>query len=307
MEGSVLGGGVIVMVVAALWLLYLVPGWYQNHRDNVSERDALRLNRALRVLAETSETPQEIRAELNAREVLVQARVARRSLRRRLAKQRQAQRQIERIEDEQQRQQRLSEKHQAQQLLADAKLMRRAELAKSAAKNRARRLAQGIAVIAGALLLGSLVFYFVGAVALGVISSAGSLSLLALTVWVLRRRAVVLRSQRAVPSAAEASAAVVTSRDAKPAAMPDIELPVSEWTPRKLPRPLSASTGSLSAAVLDAEQERDQTERAARESAYLERNRPPQLRPDQAKQLDPNDDDAVAAHVLELLRNRAAG
>ena len=60
MEGSFLGGGVIVAVVAALWLLYLVPSWYQSHRSNVAERDALRLSRAMRVLAGTSETPEEV-------------------------------------------------------------------------------------------------------------------------------------------------------------------------------------------------------------------------------------------------------
>ena len=81
MGGQVLGGGVIVLVAVVLWLVYLLPSWQGRHQFYAAERNAVRLNQALRILAETSETPQEVRLELNARTALAQQRLpVRRSL-----------------------------------------------------------------------------------------------------------------------------------------------------------------------------------------------------------------------------------
>ncbi|MCR2812961.1 large exoprotein [Microbacterium sp. zg.Y1084] len=80
MGGQVLGGGVIVAVAVALWLIYLLPSWYSRYQYEAAERNALRMNRALRVLAETSEAPEEMRLELNARTALAQQRLARQAL-----------------------------------------------------------------------------------------------------------------------------------------------------------------------------------------------------------------------------------
>ena len=57
----------VVLVAVVLWLVYLLPSWHGRHQYYAAERNAVRLNQALRVLAETSETPQEVRLELNAR------------------------------------------------------------------------------------------------------------------------------------------------------------------------------------------------------------------------------------------------
>ena len=76
MGGQVLGGGVIILVAVVLWLVYLLPSWHGRHQFNAAERNAVRLNQALRVLAETSETPQEVRLELNARTALAHQRLA---------------------------------------------------------------------------------------------------------------------------------------------------------------------------------------------------------------------------------------
>ncbi|WP_394279346.1 large exoprotein, partial [Microbacterium sp.] len=78
MGEQVFGGGVIVLVAALLWLVYLLPSWHERHQFEAAERNALRLNRALRVLAETNEAPEEVRLELNARTALAQQRLARR-------------------------------------------------------------------------------------------------------------------------------------------------------------------------------------------------------------------------------------
>ncbi|MFT4210461.1 MAG: large exoprotein, partial [Microbacterium sp.] len=80
MGGQIWGGGVIVLVAVALWLLYLLPSWHSRHQYNAAERNAVRLNQALRVLAETSETPAEVQLELNARTAMAQQRLARRAL-----------------------------------------------------------------------------------------------------------------------------------------------------------------------------------------------------------------------------------
>ena len=80
MGGQVLGGGVIVLVAVLLWLVYLLPSWHSRRQFDAAERNAVRLNQALRVLAETSETPEEVRLELNARTALAQQRLARRAL-----------------------------------------------------------------------------------------------------------------------------------------------------------------------------------------------------------------------------------
>ncbi|NUS98247.1 MAG: large exoprotein, partial [Gemmatimonadaceae bacterium] len=80
MGGQVLGGGVIVLVAAALWLVYLLPTWHSRRQYDAAERNAVRLNQALRVLAETSETPEEVRLELNARTAAAQQKLAKRAL-----------------------------------------------------------------------------------------------------------------------------------------------------------------------------------------------------------------------------------
>ncbi|HEY9309205.1 MAG TPA: large exoprotein, partial [Microbacterium sp.] len=80
MGGQVWGGGVIVLVAVGLWLVYLLPTWHSRRQFDAAERNAVRLNQALRVLAETSETPEEVRLELNARTAAAQQRLAKRAL-----------------------------------------------------------------------------------------------------------------------------------------------------------------------------------------------------------------------------------
>ncbi|MDF2918004.1 MAG: hypothetical protein K0S70_2221, partial [Microbacterium sp.] len=77
MGGQVLGGGVIVLVAVALWMVYLLPSWHSRYRYDAAERNAVRLNQALRVLAETAEAPEEVRVELSTRTALAQQKLAR--------------------------------------------------------------------------------------------------------------------------------------------------------------------------------------------------------------------------------------
>jgi hypothetical protein len=77
-----LGGGAIIAIGAALWLLYLTPAWLRRRQYIATERNAVRLQQTLRVLAETAEMPDEVRAELSARSVVEQHRALRDAARR---------------------------------------------------------------------------------------------------------------------------------------------------------------------------------------------------------------------------------
>ncbi|MBW4042970.1 MAG: hypothetical protein HIU86_12750 [Acidobacteria bacterium] len=77
-----LGGGAIIAFAAVLWLLYLTPTWLRRREYLRTERTAVRLQQTLRVLAETAEVPDEVRAEVSARSVAEQHRALREAARR---------------------------------------------------------------------------------------------------------------------------------------------------------------------------------------------------------------------------------
>jgi hypothetical protein len=63
------GGGLIMAVAAGLWLIYFMPAFTRRSQYLATERNAVRLQQTLRILAETAEVPDEIRAETTARSV----------------------------------------------------------------------------------------------------------------------------------------------------------------------------------------------------------------------------------------------
>ena len=69
MNGGTLSGGVVIALAAALWLAYLVPTWLRRRDYLNAERNAVRLQQTLRILAETAEAPEEVRVEATARDV----------------------------------------------------------------------------------------------------------------------------------------------------------------------------------------------------------------------------------------------
>jgi hypothetical protein len=85
MPADGIGSSVILALAAVLWLAYLVPSWLRRREYLSTERNALRLQRTLRVLAESAEVPAEVRAESTARGVLQQERALRKKLRREAA------------------------------------------------------------------------------------------------------------------------------------------------------------------------------------------------------------------------------
>ncbi len=288
MGGQVLGGGVIVLVAVLLWLVYLLPSWHSRYRYDAAERNAVRLNQALRVLAETSETPEEVRIELNTRTALAQQRLARKAL---------AEREHAGLE-----------RSRAALELARAE---RAYAAAIPAARRARARRRARLVISSVALT---------AVALGVwgaweVVQTGSQWMLWTAVATALVCVALLRRMSRV--GARGAARESGAESAVRAAVPVQDVPLvadrASWAPRTLPRPLTASTGSQAAALLDAAEAQEALRQAALEEAMrrrAEEQRPPSI--DSARRASlargaQSDDAEIEAHVRELLARRAAG
>lgn len=300
MGGQVLGGGVIVLVAVALWMVYLLPTWHSRYRYDAAERNAVRLNQALRVLAETSETPGEVRLELSKRTALAQQKLAR-----------QVQHEQEQLRLEAERQ-RLVE---ARQAVRTARIERLASPEHRARVRRRVRLATTLVAVAALAVSGWGGFLVATTGSVAVLAS-GLATLLVATV-VLRRLAAVAR--RAVTTAHVAPVAVART-EAAAAVIPDLELSQARatWTPRELPRPLTASAGSRAAAVLDEVDAREALRQAAVGEAMqreAERRAPVSLDAGRAAKAPVADfprtgqvdDAAIEDHVRRLLAQRAAG
>ncbi|MBN9213481.1 MAG: large exoprotein [Microbacterium sp. SCN 70-200] len=308
MGGQVLGGGVIVLVAVVLWLAYLLPSWHGRHQFYAAERNAVRLNQALRVLAETSETPQEVRLELNARTALAQQRLAR-----------QAQSEREQAELDRARAELAVTTLQAK---ADAAAAReraaaqsraekaRPELRRANARRRARLTTTVIAAVAAGLAVGGGF----------VLAATGSQLLLWSAVAVTIGCFALLQRMSAVQrrSVVRVAAPQVVRAPGVAGALQDVALASDRtvWTPRELPRPLTASAGSRAASVLDEVEAREALRRAAVEEAM--RTRAEQLRPPtiaaRAARREAEfaggpaaGDEAIEAHVRQLLERRASG
>jgi hypothetical protein len=301
MGGQVLGGGVIVFVAVALWLVYLLPSWQSRHRFTSAERNAVRLNQALRVLAETAETPREVRLELTARTAHQQQKLARQVQAHKaeieLAEAK-ARLEVARLENARDRdlvkEQRAAALELARAERAAAVHVARAERAAALEKSRAERavaverarlerasavaqpearrararrrfrLATSVFALAG--LLSAVAGTVMVATGAGPVLLVAGLTGVVASLLLLRRLARVA-SRTAVRPAVVAEARVApVVQDFAPAA----PAPRQTWTPRELPRPLVASAGSRAAAVVDEQLAREALRAAAREEAARE-------------------------------------
>ena len=80
METPFSSTALLVAIAAVLWMAYLVPVWVKRSEYLATERNATRLGQTLRVLAETAQASEELRAELRARDVWRKTRQAEKSL-----------------------------------------------------------------------------------------------------------------------------------------------------------------------------------------------------------------------------------
>jgi hypothetical protein len=292
MGGQVLGGGVIVLVAVLLWLVYLLPSWHSRHQYNAAERNAVRLNQALRILAETSETPQEVRLELNARTALQQQRLAKRAT----AEREQAELEGARAELEAARAQRAAVHAQPE-----------------ARRARARRRARLITTLVALVALGLTAWGGWQAFVTGSQLALWAGGALALVCVVLLHRMSRVGARAAIRVEAAPAAVVRTSQPLATDLVDD-----RSWTPRTLPQPLASATGSRAAAELDTAEAQRALRAAARAEALQVRAArlrptPPDIaavraaRDETSAPLTGTDDAAIEAHVRDLLARRAAG
>lgn len=71
------GTAIMVAIAALLWFLYFVPTWMARREYLDTERTATRLQQTLRIMAETSELPEQVRVEVRARDAARHERVLR--------------------------------------------------------------------------------------------------------------------------------------------------------------------------------------------------------------------------------------
>ena len=227
----------MLALAAGLWLVYLVPSWLRRREFDATERNAVRLQQTLRVLAETSELPQAVRAETTARSVAEQQKVLK----------------------------------QHQQVMDAAARARAAAAARVAARELAAVQPTGVAVVeakslaarrlrrtravTSIVLLASLAAVGVGAplviqgvtwlvVALGGVVAVTSIALLA-------RLSAVSRARASVPVVAAPVRAPrrVASRPVVAEAAPTVE---RSWTPVGVPKPLYQSRSVAPQPAFDA-------------------------------------------------------
>ncbi|MFF1572991.1 hypothetical protein ACFVWR_09600 [Leifsonia sp. NPDC058292] len=267
MNGDVMGGGVVVAIAAALWLAYLIPVWSRRREYIATERNAVRLQQTLRILAETSEMPEEVRLEASARAVAEQQRILKRAEQRTMAEARAAAAARARREHAVAEAERLAAEE-AERTALQAIAVERAARAAAAQRasvlaaatvgpalspQRRRRLRRARA-LSSVVLTVALVGVFGGLAA--VIVSGAWLLLAASTV--VGAAAIGMLGRLARPQQAEtvgraqriAPAAPALYDDAQHEVRVEARAPRQTWTPQPLPKPLHLSRGTIAASAM---------------------------------------------------------
>lgn len=301
MGGQILGGGAIALVVAVLWLVYLMPSLQARMRDSAAERNAVRLNQALRVLAETTETPEEMRVELSRREVARQRRLVKRLQ----AEDDRLQAESDRAQLERKKRE-VEEERIARAIRIEEERERLAALRSDprAARARARRrmrLAATAALVAGLTLAGAGAWQMAAA-GQWILAAAG-LALAVSASAVLQRMAVVGR--RARP--ALAAETPEQPRTASSATAQILDPADRGWIPRPLPAPLTATAGSRAADAVRAARAQEDMRRAVREEPARAEIASEQPAPVDMAAARAQQDAEIERHVRDLLARRAAG
>lgn len=71
-EFAGLGTTLVLILAVILWVAYLVPVWTRKREYLATERNAIRLQQTLRIMAESAEAPEEVQLEADARTIAVQ-------------------------------------------------------------------------------------------------------------------------------------------------------------------------------------------------------------------------------------------
>ena len=220
------GSSIVILLAAVLWLAYLVPTWIRRREYLATERNAVRLQQTLRIMAEMAEIPDEVRVEATAKDAAVQEKIVQREMQRTMA--------IRRAEE-------AAEARAAAHRLSES----RPKIAASVARHSvaSRRLRRSRLVTTAVLVLGLIAGGFGVAVlaggggalllVAGVVVAGGAVAMLAQIAQVAAARKQL--AQTLVPT--QASPVTVFEADARPArtAAPQVR---TTWTPVPVPKPM---------------------------------------------------------------------
>jgi hypothetical protein len=243
------GGGIVLGLVAVLWLVYLIPSWHKRQEYLATERNAVRLQQTLRILAQTAELPEEIRVEANAKSVASAQKILRSE---------ETKREAIRRAQEAARQRAIT-----RELAATAPALRAADAEPALAARRLRRTR----LVATLVFVLALVGFVVGVSHLpgawllsvaSVVAGVGSVVILTQLAAVSRARARRLSTApvATVPLVAQpfqdfAPRSVASSSsdldEAQDPAASVTEATSRQWTPVAMPRPLYLRRGSARA------------------------------------------------------------
>ncbi|MFP7832556.1 hypothetical protein [Marisediminicola sp. LYQ134] len=251
------GSSVVIALAAVLWLVYLMPTWFRRREYVATERNAVRLQQTLRILAETAEVPEPIHVESTAKSIAAQQRVLRQEFER--------QRAVERARA-------AAMSRAATRTLASLTPVPATEIlahSRAAARlRRSRALTTGFLALCLATIAATFTPLLAGvASAVVVLASLGAVaavSLLVVMATVSRKRML------AAARVSSVSAPAVAARTVAPEVVAPHE--PAAWTPVPLPKPLYLSKPAPQAIVSEASviaertrvlEEADRAERAA--------------------------------------------
>ncbi|CAN5143109.1 hypothetical protein BH09ACT1_BH09ACT1_22570 [soil metagenome] len=222
------GSSIIIAMAALLWLVYLVPTWLRRREYLATERNALRLQQTLRILAESAEVPEEVRAEANARSVVEQEKLLKKENQRSTAAARAAA---------------VASSRAAARTLAASRPIIAADVASGSTASRRLRRSRAITSL---VMLGSVIAAGVGfgqyaasgswlVLATGSVVAIGSFAMLGQMAAVGKARAQLART---VQVQAPVVASAPRQRVVIPQAAPVVQ---TGWTPVPIPKPLYMS------------------------------------------------------------------
>lgn len=233
-----LGGGLVFAIAAVLWIAYLIPSWLRRRTFMATEQNTVRLQQTIRVLVESEDAPETVRADVSSRGVHEQHK----ALREAEAKARAA---------------------------MQAELVARTQAARDpfevAALAKHRRRTQRL--IAFIILLVSVL---ASAAGITLVGYTGSPALLYIGLGSVMVSLVGLRILASKPRAQSVSPTRQHSSEFVDYA-PLNEAPSRSWTPQPLPRPLHLEPGSLARSTVDSADMATRIRQAAQEEALRER------------------------------------
>lgn len=239
MSGEALGGGVMVAIAAVLWVAYLMPTWARRRQYLATERNAVRLQQTMRILAETAEVPGEVRLEASARTVSAQQKLL-------------AQAESDARADAKQAADAARAARRAAVLAARASLQPAPAPEGSAPVSTLHKLRRARSLASVVLLLGIITIVAGVAPALsgtwvlllaGVVTAGASLGLL--SKLAKAGRSIRAAGQVAVVRPSQAVQDLALPRFEPVQLVSEPQTAPATWTPRSLPRPMYLSRGSI--------------------------------------------------------------